>query len=226
MKPIVILHGALGSHHQFEALATGLECDTIVIDFAGHGSAEDAKRPWSIELFSEQLEQELLDRGLQDATIFGYSMGGYVALDCAIRRPELIGKIVTLGTKLQWSIEQALHEIKMLDADKIAEKVPAFAADLERRHGSHRWRGVLQHTAHLMTELGASPVLTPERMAECSASVRYLIGDRDEMVSLEETIQYYRSTPNATLGVLPNTRHPIEKVDLQLLIQHVQQHLL
>jgi fructose-1,6-bisphosphatase/inositol monophosphatase family enzyme len=98
-------------------------------------------------------------------------------------------------------------------------------ADLARRHGNERWKDVLKHTAHLMTELGADPVLTHDRVAGLDAKVRYLIGDRDEMVSLEETIGFYRATPEATLGVLPNTRHPIEKVDLNVLLPHLIAHL-
>jgi hypothetical protein len=41
------------------------------------------------------------------------------------------------------------------------------------------------------------------------------IGDKDVMVTLEETIEVYRKLPNAALVVLPNTQHPIEKVDLK-----------
>lgn len=226
MLPIVILHGALGSHHQFTNLAAAIDADVSVIDFEGHGSANDADEPWTIELFSRQLEKELMDRGLAGARIFGYSMGGYVALDCAIRRPDLVSRILTLGTKLSWSLEQAVREIKLLDADTISAKVPAFAFDLGRRHGDSRWRDILKHTAHLMTGLGTRPVLSLERMQQCSASVRFLIGDRDEMVSLEETIEYYRATPKATLAVLPNTRHPIEKVNQKLVLEHIDAHLL
>jgi pimeloyl-ACP methyl ester carboxylesterase len=153
-------------------------------------------------------------------------MGGYVALRLAQRRPELMSKILTLGTKLDWSAEGAAREIRMLDADKIEAKVPAFAADLQRRHGADRWKTVLAKTADLMVGLGQEPLLTPESVSTLATPVRYGIGDRDEMVTLEETMRFYRATPAAELTVLPGTRHPIEKVDLDLLVAEITRFLL
>ena len=179
---ITILHGALGSAHQFAPLQGALSIPSRVITFIGHGAESDSDEPWSIELFSRQLEQSLQsDPSGAPAHIFGYSMGGYVALDCAIRRPDLIEKIVTLGTKLSWSEQGALDETKKLNPDIIEAKVPAFAADLARRHGAERWRTVLSKTADLMIALGSNPVLTIERCAQFSLPVRYGLGDRDEM---------------------------------------------
>ena len=43
------------------------------------------------------------------------------------------------------------------------------------------------------------------------------VGDKDVMVSLEETIQVYRLLPNAQLLVMPNTTHPIDRINVQLL---------
>lgn len=219
---ITILHGALGSAHQFAPLQNAIGGPSRVITFIGHGNEADISEPWSIELFSRQLEQALeLDHPKTPAQIFGYSMGGYVALDCAIRRPDLVAKIVTLGTKLLWTSKGALDEIKKLDADIIKAKVPAFAADLALRHGENRWRTVLAKTADLMIALGSHPLLTADRCSEITVPVRYGLGDRDEMVSLQETVEWYKATPHAELSVLPLTRHPIERVDTNQLVRHI-----
>lgn len=234
MKRLVVLHGALGSAHQFEPLRAALPgVDVHVLEFHGHGSAPDVADPWTIDLFAHQLE-DLLENFHEDLhedphkvlSVFGYSMGGYVAIRLAQRRPDLISRILTLGTKLDWSPEGAAKEIKMLNADVIEQKVPAFAADLQRRHGSDHWRTVLTKTAELMVDLGAQPVLTEQNVADLTVPVRFGIGDRDEMVTLEETIRFYRATPQAQLTVLPGTRHPIEKVNLDLLIPEIERFLL
>lgn len=219
---ITILHGALGSSHQFQGIQAVLDEPSRVMEFYGHGSAADISVPWSIELFSQQLENELeRDDSHGPALIFGFSMGGYVAIDCALRRPDLISRVVTLGTKLSWSVEGAEHETTMLNAAKIEAKVPAFAADLAHRHGHEHWRTVLAKTAELMRTLGAAPLLTPERCSNIAVPVRYGIGDRDEMVSMSETIEFFRSTPSSELAVLPGTRHPIERVNIEQLSQHI-----
>jgi pimeloyl-ACP methyl ester carboxylesterase len=218
---ITILHGALGSAHQFEPLRAALGVPSQVITFHGHGGTTDVDQPWSIDLFSRQLEHELERTSQRPAQIFGYSMGGYVALDCALRRPDLIGRIVTLGSKLHWTREGAEHETLKLNPEVIEAKVPAFAADLAARHGAERWRTVLIKTADLMRDLGAAPVLTHERIGALTLPVRYGIGDRDEMVTLAETHEFYKATPGAEFAVLPGTRHPMERVKVDLLSNHI-----
>ena len=44
-----------------------------------------------------------------------------------------------------------------------------------------------------------------------------MLGDRDKMITLEETLQVYHHLPNAQFSVLPATPHPIEKANVQLL---------
>ncbi len=215
---IILLHGALGSAHQFAGLSSALHrVPHQILEFPGHGQTDDIAAPWTIELFSQWLQTRLQEFE-SPVTVFGYSMGGYVAMDCALRNPQLCRRIVTLGTKLRWSVEGANHETKMLDPDRILEKVPRFAEDLQRRHGADRWRTVLEKTASLMHTLGAAPVLTTERMLQCTTPIRFGLGDRDEMVSLDETREFFAATPGAEFFVLPATKHPIEKVRQDYLV--------
>jgi esterase len=49
-----------------------------------------------------------------------------------------------------------------------------------------------------------------------------MLGDKDKMVSREETIAVYEQLPNAQLAILPATPHPIEQVDKDLLAYHIR----
>lgn len=51
-------------------------------------------------------------------------MGGYLALCYAAKHPERLNSVITMGTKFNWTEEQALQESKMLDPETIAEKFP------------------------------------------------------------------------------------------------------
>jgi esterase/lipase len=51
-----------------------------------------------------------------------------------------------------------------------------------------------------------------------SNPVRISIGDRDQMVTLEETIHVFRQIQNASFQIFPETPHPIEKMDLNQLV--------
>ncbi len=215
-KPhLLLLHGALGAQSQFGPWLPLLQghFQLHTLDFEGHGTQPFAGRPFAIAHFAENLENYIEARGLQSLHVFGYSMGGYVALYLARRRPDLVGSIFTWATKLDWHPQGAVHEAKMLDVATILEKVPKFAQMLQARHHGNDWQQHLALTAAMMLQLGNEPALTHDDIAAVTAPVRMGIGDRDTMVTLEETIAAYRQLQQGQLIVLPHTPHPIEKID-------------
>lgn len=219
MMPLILLHGAIGAGDQLEPLAALLSghYDIHVIDFSGHGTAQVSEEAYSIRLFADDVRAYMLKNGLERASIFGYSMGGYVAMYLARHFPELVDKVVTLATKWHWDEATAAKETQMLNADKIEQKVPAFAETLHKRHAAHGWKNVLSKTAAMMTALGADNPLKPEDHAATTHASLILLGDRDKMVTLDETLTVYKSLPNAQLGILPGTGHPIEQVRPEML---------
>jgi pimeloyl-ACP methyl ester carboxylesterase len=156
-------------------------------------------------------------QGLDSVSIFGYSMGGYVALYLALRHPGRVRSIATLATKMQWDPETAARETGGLNPDTILAKVPRFAEMLQKRHHPQDWKELLSQTAGLMRGLGDAPPLTDEVLQKVEQPVLMMRGDRDAMVTLEETVSAYKSLPNASLAILPGTPHPLEKVNIPVL---------
>jgi pimeloyl-ACP methyl ester carboxylesterase len=212
MTSLLLLHGALGASAQFETwkplLASSFEVHTPELE--GHGLSPAADRPFRMEHFADNLLQYIQKHQLKKPLLFGYSMGGYVGLTLEHLHPGTFAGIFTLATKFDWRPETAAQEVKGLNADKIAEKVPAFAATLEQRHPAIGWRNVLSSTAEMMLHLGSAPTLTAEVLGGIECPVRVAVGDRDKMVSVEETTWAYRALKHGQLQVLPNTAHPLE----------------
>ncbi|RYY99115.1 MAG: alpha/beta fold hydrolase [Chitinophagaceae bacterium] len=224
MKSLLLLHGALGSAVQLAPLAEALRghYDLHLLGLPGHGGTPAGPEGFSIPAFAGFVEHYISEKGLAQPAVFGYSMGGYVALHLAAMRPGLLGSIVTLASKLDWTPEGAAREVKGLQPDLIGQKVPAFAAALRERHHPLDWKEVLGNTAALMLELGRAPLLTPEVLSALALPVLLLVGDRDNLVTLSETQEAFRLIPGAQLGVLPATPHPLEKVDASFLAAHVR----
>jgi len=224
MKRILLLHGAIGAQEQLEPLKIELsgKYEVHTFNFSGHGGSEIPHEPFSIEMFAGDIIDHVNSNDLAGIDIFGYSMGGYAALYAALKNPGKIGRIFTLATKFDWSIEIAEREVKMLDAEKIKQKVPKFAEELSARHGADKWVTVLEKTAGMMTALGTNNLLTAETLAEIQNEVLVGIGDSDKMVTLEETIAAYKALPKAKLLVMPGTPHPIEQVDVARLVSEVE----
>jgi pimeloyl-ACP methyl ester carboxylesterase len=215
MTDLVLLHGALGAASQFTPWLPLLEPHfrVHVLDFEGHGARAFEERPFHIDHFADNLAALLADQGLNGAHIFGYSMGGYVAMRQALRAPGSIGRLLTFATKLAWDAPTAAKEALLLDPDTLLAKVPKFAAQLEARHHGNDWRLHLNRTAALMRGLGDAPLLQAADFADLDIPIRLGIGDRDNMVTLEETVAVYRQLPQGQLWVMPGTGHPMERID-------------
>lgn len=228
MEPVLLLHGAIGSKEQLTTLEQTLANSFVVhsFSFSGHGGSPPIDEGFSIGLFASEVITFLDKKGIDCINIFGYSMGGYVALYLAKHHPQRIKKIVTLATKFTWHELIAAQEIKMLNPAKIEEKLPDFAAILQKRHAPNNWKVVLEKTAAMLTVMGKDNPLKIADYSTIQHPVLLMLGDRDKMVTLSETAEVYKNLPQAQLAVLPNTAHPIETVNAGRLAIEISSFLL
>ena len=176
-NPVLLLHGALGSKTQLDPLKVALEASgktVYSLNFSGH-SGESFRHDFGIETFAGDVLRFMEAQGLKIADIFGYSMGGYVALWLAHQHPSSAGRIVTLGTKFDWTPESAEREVKKVDPQKIEEKIPAFARILQHRHAPNDWKELLHKTAAMMTTLGHKHLLTMKVLESINHDVSVLL---------------------------------------------------
>ena len=223
---LLLLHGALGSTAQLAKLATQLSehHEVLLMNFSGHGT-DPATTGYSIPAFANDVLKFLAASNIKKIIIMGYSMGGYVAMYLAAHHPEIVTSVITLATKYQWTPEIATREIKMLDAGTITTKLPDFACMLEERHSGIGWKNVLLQTADMMTAMGQNNPLKVTDLAGISHPCLIMLGDKDKMVSLAETVEVFNGLPNAQLCILPGTRHPIEQLDVILVAAVVNKFL-
>lgn len=212
--PLLLLHGALGSAAHFRPLLPMLGTRVVyTYNFMGHGGRA-IKAPFSIEAFADELAAWLNAERLNEVDIFGYSMGGYVALKLAEMRPARVGTVVTLGTKFDWSPQTAAREVAMLDADKIASKVPKFAAALSERHAPTDWRDVVTQTADMLARLGEQPTLSAEKLASIHCPTFICRAENDDMVSEAESQAAVAALRNGQYLTLSESKHAFEQVSL------------
>ena len=218
--PLVFLHGALGAASQLDPLVKGIDRQQKAnLNFPGHAGISLPSGDMTVDNLTEWLAEQITET----SDIFGYSMGGYVALKLALTHPHKVNRIFTLGTKLDWNPEGLKKELKMLNPQVIKEKVPKFAAALEARHAPLDWEKVLEQTAGLMTDLAHGTALTKSDFERIAHRVCICRGAVDEMVTLEESQQVADWLSNGYFLELADTRHPIEKVDVGQLTQEVHE---
>lgn len=215
---LLLLHGALGSASQFDKLIPLLPNHWQIHSFnlPGHGGAP-LPSDFSITYFAEAVLDFLDKNKIAQVHSFGYSMGGYTAMQLAAKHPERIQGIVTLGTKFHWTPEIATREAALLNPDKIAAKVPVFAELLATRHAPVDWREVLHRTAGLLHGLGNGATLSEDTVRAITCPVLVGLGSEDHLVTEEESRAMAALLPNGRFEKLEGMKHPLEQVDPGLL---------
>lgn len=218
-ESIILLHGAIGAAQQLEPLETELKKHFNVyrFNFEGHGGS-NLPSSFSIDLFSQNLTDFIREKKLHAPTLFGYSMGGYVALH-AISKGEKVARLITLGTKFSWTPQGAAKEVLMLNPEIIETKVPKFAEYQTQLHAPNDWKTVITMTADMMTQLGDAPSLNDNHYTRISTPTLCLLGDKDSMVTREETTQVVETLIDGSFQLIDNCPHPIEKIPVEKIAQ-------
>jgi pimeloyl-ACP methyl ester carboxylesterase len=205
--PLVLLHGGgstIGTSFGKVLPALAATRQVVAFEQQGHGHTADiADRPFTFEQSADDAAALLRHLGIGKADFFGYSNGGQIALEVAIRHPDLVRKLVVESAMFDrdgsdpgfWkSFENAkpddmpreLREAYLAVAPH-PEQLPAFFAKSVRRMMNFKgW--------------------TPEDLRSIHAPTLVVAGDRD-IVLPEHAVRMFRLLPNAQLAVLPGTDH-------------------
>jgi pimeloyl-ACP methyl ester carboxylesterase len=211
--PLILLPGALGAAEQFKPLLTHLvRYQTFTYNFPGHGGRQLPTNGLTMEALAEDFIRWLTDFRLRDVEVFGYSMGGYIALLAAAQRPDLIAKVCTLGTKFDWSARTAADLNAGLDPSVIEARAPKAAEVLAARH--HKWTYLAWATMQMLDQLGAAPLLTDELLPRIEIPALILRGEGDKVVTEAESRHVADLLPNATFDTIANSRHHWEQTSL------------
>jgi pimeloyl-ACP methyl ester carboxylesterase len=98
--PLVLIHGGLGGIIEFGQLIPVLSQtrQIIAVERQGHGRTADIDRPLSYETLADDIAALIDYLGYEQADVMGFSLGGGVALQTAIRHPESVRNLVLIST--------------------------------------------------------------------------------------------------------------------------------
>lgn len=99
-KPLVLIHGGFGESGMFGDVLTLLAQgrQVIAVDLQAHGRTADIDRPLRYELMADDIGALIQHLGFEKADVMGYSLGGGVALQTAIRHTNLVRKLALVST--------------------------------------------------------------------------------------------------------------------------------
>lgn len=218
-QTIALLHGA------FSAIGTSFgkilpdlarSRQVIAFELQGHGRTADIDRPLSVETMADDVAAGLRALEIEQADLLGYSMGASVALQTAIRHPEVVRKLILA------SVTYTLSGVHPGLMDGLAEMKP------EMMHGSpwhDEYMKIAPHPENFAalfekkTQMDRQLKDVPqEQIRSINAPTLLILGDSD-LVRPEHAVEMFRllgggvfgdmppGLPDSQLAVLPGTSH-------------------
>jgi len=102
-RPLVLLHGGLGSGEMFGPILPALSerHQVIAPDLQGHGRTADIDRPLDVRLMADDIAALIDHLGLDATDVVGFSLGGGVALQTAIKYPSRVRRLAAVSANVR-----------------------------------------------------------------------------------------------------------------------------
>jgi len=211
-KPsLVLLHGGMSSSGSLlRNLAPRFDKKYRVCAFdrRGHGRTADTDAPFHYEEMADETIAFLEHLGGKHFVV-GHSDGGNVALIVAMKRPDLLKRVVLVGANYHYD---GLRPMPMfhLEGERFEEWATKYG-ELSPSGKEHA-RDVITKTLHMFD---TEPAFSAEDLAKISVPILVMAGD-DDLMELSHTTSMFESIPGAQLAIVPGTSHAVLKEKTKL----------
>jgi pimeloyl-ACP methyl ester carboxylesterase len=225
-RPLVLLHGALSAiDTSFGKVLPSLAetRQVIAVELQAHGRTADIDRPLTIEQMAEDTAALISHLGIEHADIFGYSMGAGIALQLAIRHPDLVRKLVLAAVTYN---KGGFHP-GLLEGNENLKPEDLAGSPFQQEYARiaphpEDWPALIAKVKQMNRQIPDWPA---ENIQAIKAPTLIIIGDSD-IVRPEHAVEMFRllgggvagdiaGLPNSQLAVLPGTTHVtlVERAD-------------
>jgi pimeloyl-ACP methyl ester carboxylesterase len=204
--PVLVLHGGLGDIEgmSFQIMALAKSHFVIAVDSRGQGRSTGANGPLSYSLMSDDMVKVLDSLKINRVDAVGWSDGGIIGLDLAIRHPERIRRLVAISAN--YNPDGLGYTPSVEEVPRIALRYwllapnPAQWPDLYRNVIA-MWRTQPQYT---LNDLG-----------HIKAPTLIMAGEYD-LIKRKHTDQLAKAIPGSCESIIAHATHsvPIEKPDI------------
>jgi pimeloyl-ACP methyl ester carboxylesterase len=208
---LVLLHGGASTIQASfgRQLADLARVRTVTaLEQRGHGHTRDVPGAYRYTDLADDTA-ELLDRlGIRAADVVGWSDGANIGLMLAVRRPDLVRRLVVSGANVVPGAQAITAQTQALIRDYRPERDTVRQTEYARQSGDSNagWAVVIAKLKRLWLEHPTPAEVRPADLARIRAPTLVMAGDRDA-IGLDHTLEIYRAIPGASLFIVPATGH-------------------
>jgi pimeloyl-ACP methyl ester carboxylesterase len=202
-SPVIFLHGGLANTDYWgnQVPAVAAHHTVILMDSRGHGRSTRDARPYGYDLMADDVVALMDFLKIAKADIVGWSDGGILGIDLALRHKDRVGKVFAFAANTVTS--------GVIDG---VEKNPTFAAYIQRAGLEYAKRSATpaeyQSFVDQISKMWAEqPNWTDAQLMSIDRPVLVVDGDHDEAIKREHTEYIAAHIPHAGLLILPNVSH-------------------
>lgn len=236
-SPVVLIHGLAEDHTSWDPIVGRLPSDVQAYapDMRGHGGTSIGHADGSVGQLAEDL-LAFLQNVTGAANCVGFSLGGVVLLEAALRQPRLIRKAIVLGTSSKvghvaaeffrdridrlsrdiGGFRQALYSDT--DAQIVRERALLSCVVEQRIRAVGDGQGYV-NAARAMVALSEAPMT--ERLRAIDVPVHIIQGEKDVFCPRKAADILRGAMPNAGYTEIPNAGHLMTVDQPDLLVQEI-----
>ena len=201
----LLLHGGLSSTESWDwSILPALKGrHTFAYDRSAHGRSAAHEGYYHFEFQTNEAIAFIEEIVGEPVHLIGWSDGGIISLMIALKRPDLVRSIVSIGTNFHYSAvpqfeDEPIIELTDEDRAKWAARSP---------EAPHMQEVIIRKAYEVWRK---EPNMTTEDLARIECPVLVLCGDQ-EPFSNTHTVELFEALPNAQLAIVPNATHAVMK---------------
>jgi pimeloyl-ACP methyl ester carboxylesterase len=203
-QPVILLHGGLANSNYWVDVIPALTeagYQVIVMDSRGHGRSTFNSTPISYDVMANDVLGLMDHLGIEKADIVGWSDGGIIGLDLAIKHPDRLNKVVAYGANFDpTGVRLDLGQNAYFNAFIAQAKKDYQQLSPDRA----RWNAFLTNIEHMWA---TEPNFTEEQLKSIRTPMLILDGAKEEAIDLNQTKLMALLIPGAKLVIMPDTGH-------------------